>query len=85
MIILSLDLFFIYKKVKKQQQHVLFVLAGHHVDYKEIDIADPSNEEEKQLMTESSKPNSKGAVLPPQIFNENEYCGVSLDFYCKIL
>jgi hypothetical protein len=65
-------------KVKTQQQHVTFVLSGHHIDYKEIDIADPANEDEKQFMLQHSLPNDKGLVLPPQVFNENEYCGVSI-------
>jgi hypothetical protein len=53
-------------------------LSGHHIDYREVDIADPSNEEEKQVMLQNSQPNAKGIILPPQIYNENEFCGVSI-------
>ncbi len=63
-------------KVKTQQQHLTFVLAGHHVDYREVDIADPANEDEKQFMLQHSVANAKGLILPPQIFNESDYCGV---------
>ena len=62
-------------EVKKQQQHAFFVLSSHHVDLKLIDIADPTYKEEKRTMLEHSKPNDKGQVLPPQIFNEDDYCG----------
>lgn len=63
------------KEVKKQQQHVLFVLSSHNIDFIEIDIADPANEELKQKMLDNSKPNKKGIILPPQVFNDDEYCG----------
>lgn len=62
--------------MKKQQQHALFVLTSHNIEFKLIDVADPSYEEDKQLMLEKSKPNDKGLIVPPQIFNEDEYCGV---------
>lgn len=64
------------QEVKKQQQHALFVLSGHGIEHKVIDVSDPINEEEKNKMMESSQPNAKGVILPPQIFNEDEYCGV---------
>jgi glutaredoxin len=67
--------------VKKQQQHALFVLTSHNIDFKLIDIADPSYEEERTLMVEKSKPNSKGLIVPPQLFNEEEYCGVRAYIY----
>ncbi len=67
-------------KVKKQQQHALFVLSGHKLELKVIDVSDPANEQEKQLMIESSQPNAKGLILPPQIFKDDEYCGVSYLF-----
>ena len=52
------------------------MLSGHSVDFKEIDIADPTYEEEKKHMLENSKPNGNGLILPPQIFNKDQYCGV---------
>lgn len=70
--------FLFWLKVKKQQQHALFVLTSHSIDFKLVDVADPSYEEDKQLMLDKSKPNSKGLIVPPQIFNEDEYCGVSI-------
>ena len=63
-------------EVKKHQQHALFVLAGHSIDFREIDIADPSNESEKELMSKNSQPNAKGYIIPPQFFNDEIYCGV---------
>jgi glutaredoxin len=66
-----------FEQVKKQQQHALFVLSGHSVDLKVIDVSDPANEEEKKLMVDGSQPNAKGLILPPQIFKDDEYCGVT--------
>lgn len=63
-------------EVKKQQQHALFVLSSHNIDYQLIDIADPTYEKDKKQMIENSKPNSKGVIVPPQIFNGDDYCGV---------
>ena len=71
-------MFFELIKVKKQQQHALFVLAGHNIEYKVIDLADPACEEEKQLYNEHSQPNAKGVIQPPQLFKDDEYCGVSV-------
>ncbi len=64
-------------KLKKQQQHACFVLTSFKtIDLKIIDISDPIYEQEKQFMVEKSQPNSNGIILPPQIFNDEEYCGV---------
>ena len=51
-------------------------MAGHNIEFLEIDICAPGNEEDREIMQTFSKPNSKGLILPPQIFNENDYCGV---------
>ncbi len=52
------------------------MLSGHHIEHQIIDISDPINETEKEFMIANSESNAKGLILPPQIFNENEYCGV---------
>jgi hypothetical protein len=73
------------QEVKKQQQHALFVLSGHNVELKVIDVSDPANEGEKQLMIENCQPNAKGVISPPQIFKDDEYCGVCSSnsiFFC---
>lgn len=69
------------KEVKKQQQHALFVLTSHNIDFKLIDLSDPTYEQDKQLMLDKGKPNSRGIIAPPQIFNEDEYCGVCVRFH----
>ena len=48
----------------------------HNFDFKEIDICDPANKEELDNFLANAKPNEKGQILPPQWFNEDEYCGV---------
>ncbi|XP_057205376.1 SH3 domain-binding glutamic acid-rich protein-like [Triplophysa rosa] len=63
--------------IKKKQQDVVGFLEALKIDYSQLDIA--SNEENRQWMRENvpgeMKPTS-GIPLPPQIFNEQMYCGV---------
>ena len=62
--------------MKKQQQHAQFVLSSLiSNDLQIIDISDPTNEQDKQFMLENALENPKGLRLPPQIFNESNYCG----------
>jgi hypothetical protein len=71
--------------LKKQQQHACFVLTSFKtINLKIIDISDPIYEQDKQFMIENSQPNPNGIVLPPQIFNDEEYCGVNHQFSLKI-
>ena len=55
-----------------------FTISGHGIDFRVIDIADPNYESEKDLMMQHSEPNAKGVICTPQIFNEEQYCGVGL-------
>ncbi|XP_051720057.1 SH3 domain-binding glutamic acid-rich protein isoform X10 [Ctenopharyngodon idella] len=62
--------------IKKKQQDVVGFLEALKIDYAQLDIA--SNEDNRQWMRENvpgeKKPTS-GIPLPPQIFNEEMYCG----------
>uniref|UniRef100_A0A667YBW5 SH3 domain binding glutamate-rich protein n=1 Tax=Myripristis murdjan TaxID=586833 RepID=A0A667YBW5_9TELE len=62
--------------IKKKQQDVVGFLEALKVDYTQLDIA--CNEENRMWMRqnvpEDKKP-SNGIPLPPQIFNEESYCG----------
>ena len=70
------------KEVKKRQQRVLMILDSKNVKYDIIDITEPGKESEKEMMQAKSTSNG-GTVsdpaprhpLPPQLFNEDEYCG----------
>ncbi|XP_053435574.1 adapter SH3BGRL-like [Nycticebus coucang] len=62
--------------IKKKQQDVLDFLQANKIGFKEKDIA--TNEENRKWMRENVPENSRPAIghpLPPQIFNENQYCG----------
>lgn len=70
------------KEVKKRQQRVFMILDSKNIKYDVIDITEPGKECEKEMM--QTKSTSNGATvsdpeprhpLPPQIFNEEEYCG----------
>lgn len=57
---------------------MLGFLEALKIDYAQLDIA--SNEENRMWMRENvpgNKKPSSGIPLPPQIFNEENYCGVS--------
>ncbi|XP_071328132.1 SH3 domain-binding glutamic acid-rich protein isoform X49 [Trachinotus anak] len=62
--------------IKKKQQDVVAFLEALKVDYTQLDIA--CNEENRMWMRqnvpEEKKP-ANGIPLPPQIFNEESYCG----------
>lgn len=61
------------------------ILDSKSLKYQVIDIADPLREEDKDFMQNNSTsfggtacdPNPKHP-LPPQIFNDDVYCGVSI-------
>ncbi|KAK3583928.1 hypothetical protein CHS0354_033714 [Potamilus streckersoni] len=62
--------------MKKSQSSIIDILDMHKVNYELIDIADPTNEEQKKFMRANSKPKEEGKVpLPPQVFNGDDYCG----------
>ncbi|XP_042152193.1 SH3 domain-binding glutamic acid-rich-like protein isoform X22 [Oncorhynchus tshawytscha] len=62
--------------IKKKQQDVLGFLEALKVDYAPLDIA--CNEDNRMWMRENvpvEKKPTNGIPLPPQIFNEESYCG----------
>ncbi|XP_076837253.1 SH3 domain-binding glutamic acid-rich protein isoform X4 [Brachyhypopomus gauderio] len=62
--------------IKKKQQDVLGFLEALKIEYAQLDIA--SNEENRMWMRENvpgEKKPANGIPLPPQIFNEENYCG----------
>ncbi|XP_045075441.1 SH3 domain-binding glutamic acid-rich protein isoform X39 [Coregonus clupeaformis] len=62
--------------IKKKQQDVLGFLEALKVDYAQLDIA--CNEDNRMWMRENvpvEKKPTNGIPLPPQIFNEESYCG----------
>ncbi|XP_063360911.1 SH3 domain-binding glutamic acid-rich protein homolog isoform X4 [Cydia amplana] len=70
------------KEVKKRQQRVMMILDSKNIKYDIIDITEPGREADKDFMQNKSTSNG-GTVsdpnprspLPPQIFNDEEYCG----------
>lgn len=75
------------KEVKKRQQRVTMILDSKHISYTVVDITEPGQEAEKDFMQKNSEHN--GATisdqnprhpLPPQMFNDAEYCGDYDDF-----
>lgn len=68
------------KEVKKRQQRVLMILDSKNVAYETIDITEPGKELEKEFMQSNSIGRENKYPLPPQIFNEDEYCGDYEDF-----
>ncbi|XP_058655696.1 SH3 domain-binding glutamic acid-rich protein isoform X1 [Onychostoma macrolepis] len=62
--------------IKKKQQDVVGFLEALKIDYTQLDIA--SNEDNRMWMRENvpgEKKPTNGIPLPPQIFNEEMYCG----------
>uniref|UniRef100_A0A8C6EPA9 SH3 domain binding glutamate rich protein n=1 Tax=Marmota marmota marmota TaxID=9994 RepID=A0A8C6EPA9_MARMA len=64
------------KGFKKKQQEVVGFLEANKIDFKELDIA--GDEDNRRWMRENvpgEKKPQNGIPLPPQIFNEEQYCG----------
>ncbi|XP_061483634.1 SH3 domain-binding glutamic acid-rich protein isoform X3 [Rhineura floridana] len=62
--------------IKKKQQEVVGFLEANKIDFKEMDIA--CDEDNRKWMRENvpgEKKPQNGIPLPPQIFNEEQYCG----------
>lgn len=75
------------KEVKKRQQRVTMILDSKHIPYTIIDITEPGQEQEKDFMQKNSEHNGSTISdptprhpLPPQLFNDGEYCGDYDDF-----
>lgn len=56
------------------------ILDSKTVEYEIIDITEPGKELEKEFMQTNSIARDSKYPLPPQIFNEDEYCGDYEDF-----
>ncbi|XP_054716245.1 SH3 domain-binding glutamic acid-rich protein homolog isoform X2 [Uloborus diversus] len=67
-------------EVRKQQQRVLFILQSLPIDLQVIDITEPGRDEDLTYMQEEAKKHNKSTQLPPQIFNDDKYCGDYADF-----
>lgn len=63
------------KEVKKRQQRIMMILESKNIDYEAIDITEPGRELDKQFMQDHAKAKDSKHPLPPQIFNEDDYCG----------
>uniref|UniRef100_A0A0P4VG17 Uncharacterized protein n=1 Tax=Rhodnius neglectus TaxID=72488 RepID=A0A0P4VG17_9HEMI len=68
------------KEVKKRQQRILMIMDSKNIKYIAIDITEPGNEADKQFMQDNAKATESKHPLPPQIFNEQEYCGDYVGF-----
>ncbi|XP_021438887.1 SH3 domain-binding glutamic acid-rich-like protein isoform X2 [Oncorhynchus nerka] len=62
--------------IKKQQQDVMGFLSANKIEFEECDIA--ANEDNRKWMRENVPEEARPAAgnpLPPQIFNQDRYCG----------
>ncbi|XP_040508134.1 SH3 domain-binding glutamic acid-rich protein isoform X3 [Gallus gallus] len=62
--------------IKKKQQEVVGFLEANKIDFQQMDIA--GDEDNRKWMRENvpgEKKPQNGIPLPPQIFNEERYCG----------
>lgn len=67
--------------MKKKQQRVQMILDSKQIVYETIDITEPGREKEKEFMQQNGKvrENLGKYPLPPQIFNDEDFCGVSTE------
>ncbi|XP_068126473.1 SH3 domain-binding glutamic acid-rich protein isoform X2 [Hyperolius riggenbachi] len=68
--------------IKKKQQEVLGFLEANRIDFEEKDIAcDYDNRKWMRENVPGEKKPENGIPLPPQIFNEEQYCGDFESFF----
>uniref|UniRef100_A0A8C5LHM1 SH3 domain binding glutamic acid-rich protein like 2 n=1 Tax=Jaculus jaculus TaxID=51337 RepID=A0A8C5LHM1_JACJA len=66
----------VFVAIKKKQQDVVRFLEANKIEFQEVDIT--MSEEQRQWMYRNIPPEKKpaqGNPLPPQIFNDDRYCG----------
>ncbi|XP_078001423.1 SH3 domain-binding glutamic acid-rich-like protein 2 isoform X2 [Glandiceps talaboti] len=68
-------------KIKKNQMNLFMVLEGKKIEFEKVDIS--QDDEAKSFMWENSKQPESGKPLPPQIYNDDEYCGDYEAFDCS--
>ena len=69
--------------MQKKQDHILWTLESKKIDHEQIDIGDPNREKDRQFMRDNVDTGDKTkTALPPQIFNDEEYVGVSIEPTC---
>ncbi|XP_078241670.1 SH3 domain-binding glutamic acid-rich-like protein 2 isoform X1 [Pogona vitticeps] len=64
--------------IKKRQQDIVRFLEANKIDFEEVDIT--MSEEQRLWMYKNisqDKLPAQGNPLPPQIFNDDQYCGES--------
>lgn len=66
--------------MRKLQQRVLFILQSLPIDLQVIDVTEPGRDDDLNFMQETVKKHDKKTQLPPQIFNDDAYCGVCCNF-----
>lgn len=58
-------------QVKSQQAHIMRVLDSKSIQYELVDIS-VGSEVRDEMRSKAGDP----TAVPPQLFNENQYCGV---------
>jgi len=65
-------------QMKGKQDHIRRIFDTKQIDYKEIDIAAPQFADDKKFMQEIvRKTNPDVLAIPPQLFQDEAYRGVS--------
>lgn len=69
-------------EIKKNQEMLLRILNGRKMEFELFDISDPGQDGPREFMRANAqaKPGQK-FPLPPQIFNEDVYCGGFDEFH----
>lgn len=64
-------------QIKRMQDHIIRILQSKHIEFEEVDVSDPLLEKERDFMREHSKSKNGQKPMPPQVFFDDKYCGVS--------
>ena len=63
--------------MRYKQTQILGFLAAKGVEFETVDISDPSHSDDRKFMRVNAKAPQGKTPLPPQVFFDDDYCGVS--------
>lgn len=69
------------KEIETHQHRIFMILKSLNIEFTPVDITAPGNEEAKDYMRKTGKKKTgQRNVLPPQLYNDSDYCGDYEDF-----
>ena len=80
------DSIMFFFQIVTHQQRIFMILKSLAIECEPVDIAGPGMDSQRDYMREKGKKkDGQRNVLPPQIFNGDDYCGVRQKIFKDII